>query len=168
MLGLFRRPPSGSLPANHSPREERGFSLPWGADPGKLQLLQLVSTERKGAEACFPGHEKGWKQLRAPSVSLIKKPHIPRGTLTKVFFTIGLGCPAHLLITSMLFSTLIKSTGLCPGVFWFCSSGVGAEWEPAFFNWYSRRFWETWCSGNTLRTTGLTWYFSNWCHWMHS
>lgn len=45
----LRRPPSGSLPANHFPKEEISFALPGGAEPCKLRLLAAAgATEGRG------------------------------------------------------------------------------------------------------------------------
>lgn len=132
MLGLFRRPPSGSLPANHSPTEEMRFSCHEGLSPASSGYCSWCP-QREATEGCFPGHRKGWKQLSALSVSLIKNQHVPRACSPRWFFTTRLGCPAHLLTTQILFSMLIKSTGLGPDAFWLCRPGAGEEWEPAFF-----------------------------------
>lgn len=114
-----------------SPRKREAFPSRKGLSPASMGCCSWCP-QREGAEACCPGHRKGWKQLSAPSVSLIKKQHVPRARSPRYFLTSGLGCPVHLLTTRILFSALIKSTGLCPGIVSLCSSGVRAEWESAF------------------------------------
>lgn len=84
MLSLFRRPPSGSLPANYSPMEEMRFSCHEGLSPASSGCCSWCP-QREATEGCFPGHRKGWKQLSALSVYLIKNQHMPQACSPRWF-----------------------------------------------------------------------------------
>lgn len=66
-------------------------------------------SQREGTEACFPGHRKGWKQLNAPSVSPIKKQHMPQACSPRWFFTTGLGCQLICLQPKFSSACLLKA-----------------------------------------------------------
>lgn len=80
---FLRRPPSGSLLANHSPKEI-SFSLLQRAKPCKLQLLQLVPAERR-CRGLPPRARDGMETAECPSLSLIKKHHMPRARSPRCF-----------------------------------------------------------------------------------